>query len=69
VFLQACKHTKLGEHVERLWCARCFAEFACCQRLLIDPDAVKEGFVVVVLEGLPFRLVRVREDDALWLRR
>ena len=81
VLLEARQHAELREHVQRARRARRHGEVAGLHQLLVDlrllvgaqaighlhhADAVDEGLVVlVVLEALPFGLVRVRQHDAL----
>ena len=79
--LEARQHGEPRQHVERTRRARRLSQLGAADELLVDLllfpdtqavrnldhiDAVDEGFVgLVVLEGPPFGLVRVRQDDAV----
>ena len=80
VLAQARQHREAGQHLQRRRRAGRAGQLGALDQLLVDlllfgdpqavrhlddVDAVDEGFVVlVVLEGLPLRLVGVGQDDA-----
>src|SRR3569833_1585665 len=79
--LEARQHRELTHHLQGAGCAGRVRQRGMDQQLLVDlhllvhaqairhfhdVDAIEEGLVVlVVLEGLPFRFVGVREDNAV----